>query len=517
MKTNLKFIILSIFSILFSLSTNAQQGTFSRVYKDLTLGAGQIKANSIVPTYDHNYMLAGANYVIKTDTAGVVLMCKKIGTSSDFRKIIATNDSCYLIFGNCVNDSNNRMLVFYLKVNNNGDTLWTKALDLGQSTYISSVLLTNDNGFIITANANSSTIPYNAMVVVKLDSLGIIKWSKKINAGNYTNNVLAIQQTADSSYVLMGEMEDKVGTTFYDATIFYKLDKNGVVLWAKKINPYNTSISTNGCDIKITPTCFICALKSNNSNGSYLLKTDFNGNILWCKHYYNSFTKIICTSDNSYFLIPNEMYPSMGESIAKVDSLGNAIWAKTYVMYLTDVIENTDKSLMVIGNGPVYGVKSTTNLEPQFALMKTDSIGNCNINCIWNNTLWPGVDSLLVTPTTCTTSNVGSVVKMHPVILNITLTTILGCVEATGSVEEFDKAKEFTIYPNPAHKTVTIQSLSEYKDATITIYNVNLGILSTHVFNKKSIDIDVSKYSNGLYFVKIQTKEKVSILKLIKE
>lgn len=517
MKTNLKFIILSILSILISVSTNAQQGTFSKVYKDLASSNPQLKVTSIVPTYDHNYMIAGNKYVVKTDTAGAVLMCKIIGTSSDFKKIIPTNDSCFLIFGNCVNDSNTRMMVFCVKINSNGDTLWSKAIDLGKSTYFSSAQLTNDNGFIITANVNNPTVPYNAMVVVKLDSLGTIKWSKKINAGNYTSNVLAIQQTVDSAYVLIGEMEDKIGTTVNVYAIIYKLDVNGTLLWAKKYNQNSTSNSTLGNDIKITPTGFICSLKSTNNTGSYLLKTDFDGNILWCKHYYNTFSKISSASNNSYFLIPNEMFLSMGDIIAKVDSLGNAIWSKMYLMYLTDVIENTDKSLMVIGNGPVWGVKSTTILEPQFALMKTDSIGYCNINCKWNNTLLPNVDSLLVTPTTCTISNAGVLINMHPVVTNATLSTTLGCVEATGSVDEFDKEKEFLIYPNPAHKAVTIQSLHDYKDAFVTIYNVNLGLVATHSLNKRSTEIDVSKYSKGLYFVKIQTKENVSILKLIKE
>ncbi len=72
------------------------------------------------------------------------------------------------------------------------------------------------------------------------------------------------------------------------------------------------------------------------------------------------------------------------------------------------------------------------------------------------------------------------------------------------------------IYPNPANKKVVVSSKENITSIRITN---NLGQVIHFIDNifvlKK--EIDISKLSNGIYYVQIETKNKLQTIKLIKE
>jgi hypothetical protein len=73
------------------------------------------------------------------------------------------------------------------------------------------------------------------------------------------------------------------------------------------------------------------------------------------------------------------------------------------------------------------------------------------------------------------------------------------------------------IYPNPAKDKITIESaIINNEPAQVNITTVNgQNVLSTEVFFGNSIDISI--LDAGIYFLKVKTKDNLSIKKLVKQ
>ncbi len=90
--------------------------------------------------------------------------------------------------------------------------------------------------------------------------------------------------------------------------------------------------------------------------------------------------------------------------------------------------------------------------------------------------------------------------------------TIIQSGSTSGNIITSDYDNIF-IYPNPIKNIFFIKG--NIKNANLKIYNLQGQLVLEKVLNDKFIDI--SKLSNGLYNVKIQTKNNVFIEKLIKK
>ena len=83
-------------------------------------------------------------------------------------------------------------------------------------------------------------------------------------------------------------------------------------------------------------------------------------------------------------------------------------------------------------------------------------------------------------------------------------------------IEEIRNDNNLQIYPNPADNNISIEIRDhDDEEAIISIYNT-LGIKVLEQRNTNS-DIDISSYTPGLYFVKVNCKDKTYIKKLIIE
>ena len=79
--------------------------------------------------------------------------------------------------------------------------------------------------------------------------------------------------------------------------------------------------------------------------------------------------------------------------------------------------------------------------------------------------------------------------------------------------EDFVK-KEVAIYPNPANDNVNISSYENIK--TVELIDIQGRILQSQTINKSNTNIDISGYSNGVYFVKVTSENAQKSYKLIK-
>lgn len=86
------------------------------------------------------------------------------------------------------------------------------------------------------------------------------------------------------------------------------------------------------------------------------------------------------------------------------------------------------------------------------------------------------------------------------------------------SIKENGFENEINIYPNPAENLITITKEQDVNDLNITIYN-SLGqiLFDEENINSYNKQIDISNYSNGLLFIKIESNNQQYTYKLLKQ
>jgi hypothetical protein len=340
---------LFIFSILLS-----QNIMFSQVTQDWTKlfgGTGTDDCYSIAKTMDGNIIVAGRIYsetlhrnnyiIVKYSNVGSELWSKTSNDSlnDEARTIIPDQKGNYFIGGN----KNGAPLLVKLKPS--GDTIWTKQIikhpnrideiramrEIADSGFImigytgmyqngnTWVLRTDYEGNVLWSNESSGGMIANALAITqnneilvaaystifKLNSHGDVLW-EKILGGNYEYDLLSVQRTTDSCFILTGSAE----SCCYKDLCLIKIDDNGNKLWEKI---YGGSWEEVGKDIIQTrDKGYLVLGKSPDTQigGPYkiwLLKTNDIGDTLWSKKFIVSDYEFSYAYPESFFVSEDEI------------------------------------------------------------------------------------------------------------------------------------------------------------------------------------------------------------------
>jgi len=77
------------------------------------------------------------------------------------------------------------------------------------------------------------------------------------------------------------------------------------------------------------------------------------------------------------------------------------------------------------------------------------------------------------------------------------------------------KKSNISIYPNPSNGVFTISGIEV--NASINIYNAIGELVKSIQSTDNNTTVDLSDYSNGIYFIKIKNNKGEAIQKLIKQ
>ena len=144
--------------------------------------------------------------------------------------VINTNDGGYAITGGKQGNSGNSYSTWddsgvphLIKTNSNGIFQWEKTYDLSDTSSMSwalDVFQTNDNGYILTGQADDS------LFLLKVDSLGMEEWKSVYGTSEWDMGVM-VKQINNSGFVAIGvyELLDCVSGSI----ILIKTDSNGNV------------------------------------------------------------------------------------------------------------------------------------------------------------------------------------------------------------------------------------------------------------------------------------------------
>ncbi len=213
-----------------------------------TLGGTNFDScNSIVQTYDGNYLLAGTTwsfgagssdyFITKINNNGEVIWAKTYGgTEYDFsHRVIQTNDGNYIVIGRSWSFGNSNGDIWIIKINSSGEIIWQKSYGTSYLDTSYSIIETSDNGYLITGGSWSKE-NQSDVIVIKINNNGDIVWQKMYGGGDFDYSYSSIQ-TGDSGYIIIGTTKS-FGAGDSDCLIF-KIDSTGNIEWQKALGGTN--------------------------------------------------------------------------------------------------------------------------------------------------------------------------------------------------------------------------------------------------------------------------------------
>jgi len=184
---------------------------------------------AIVAGWTVNDTTSGKNvYLIKIDGAGDTLWTRVYGGSEDdFGTAICTmNNGGYLVTGWTESYGSGSDDIYLLRLDANGDTLWTRVYGDQNQDYGEGVIQTNTGNFIITGVVQDAGEAMSRIFIFEVDENGDSVWLQTYDDGFAYD----IQQTDDNGYILAGSHFD----IFPDRNAYLlRTDANGLQMWEK--------------------------------------------------------------------------------------------------------------------------------------------------------------------------------------------------------------------------------------------------------------------------------------------
>ena len=240
-----------------------------------------ILPQSICNTIDSGYFVLyhgsaeGIRYM-KLNRNGDSLYTKKIGVPFHGGiSMTELHDNGFAILG--VRFNSGILGYTILRLDLNGDTLWT--IDFPKDTIgsLSNIIETNDHGLVLLGYLKDS-INHNPSCLFKFDSAGTFLWSKPLYSPNIQKSY-AIQNCSDGGFIVAGITLDS--TRQFSRCFLYRADSNGDSLWFKE---YGTGYNGGLVDVQQTPDKGFLAVgnmagKPFQPGDIFVVKTDSMGNV----------------------------------------------------------------------------------------------------------------------------------------------------------------------------------------------------------------------------------------------
>jgi hypothetical protein len=370
--------------VLFDFSTKKYFTTFSKIYgfdKDFTYGRSIIENSDngfIVAGYDLNWNLA----LVSIDSLGNEIWEKTFPYFNfENLQIKKTNDNAYIIVG----------YRYVLKISNGGDKIWDYVVnyDNDSDTRFTSIIQTNDNGYLVVGTALSSST--TVISLTKLNAEGIFQWIKYYDkpegsTGFYGSYGYGIEESYDGNYILL------CSTYTNNMNVYViKVDINGQLIWNKILSPWYHNIPCQIIKSKDNELIILSdAISASGIHWPRTIKIDTNGNVLWDQNYESDAISAqpfaMCQTLDGGYIITGEIntyFTGMYRAaclLLKLKSDGTFEWEKLYYAdYMDywwrgyDLMQTKDSGYIITGT------KSWIYYPPEkdwgFWVLKTDPTG----------------------------------------------------------------------------------------------------------------------------------------------
>lgn len=219
-------------------------------------GEGYDAGQSISETGDGNLLIAGTTrsfgaqgmdaYLLKVDRDGKELWSKTYGGPLD--EIVGAvgqmPDGSYILGGNVVDPNDfvadpgaagyggfaGRSNLYLLKIDGEGNELWSRAYDSEDNVLAVSGTLTPDGGLLALVTITRYPDPDDDIQLLRLDGEGTIVWSRTWEEGSSTPTALV--RTSDGNYLIAASYAPLEGNeAAKEDFLFIKVDPQGNEIW----------------------------------------------------------------------------------------------------------------------------------------------------------------------------------------------------------------------------------------------------------------------------------------------
>lgn len=315
-------------------------------------------------------------WVVKVNQNGDTLWTKTYGSSEEdkaFGVDVFPNNDIVVVGYTDVNDTASPDL-WILKLNPDGDTLWTKIIGNEKRDYGNSVKVLQDNTIAIIGR-NEVDNEYTNWVL-KLDTNGTELWSKGFGAGNNAWG-RSIMEDGDNNLLITGQTTKDYEVLLYIA----KIDPNGDLIWEQTSKDTSSFVWCLGESVVQTEDngYLVSGMSRNNI---YNVKFDYNGNKEWEKTYDDEEAIIFSsglTSDNAVVVVGHTIPGEYDLLLKKYDENGELLWKRTFSD--TGYCQGRGIEILRDGSFAITGYikgSGSSGYGGELLLLKTNADGSMN-------------------------------------------------------------------------------------------------------------------------------------------
>jgi hypothetical protein len=284
-----------------------------------------------------------------------------------------TFDGGFIAAGFTTSFGSNWYDVYIIRIDQNGDSLWTRYYGGAGDDFGWAALQCSDSCFFV-AGENLN------VYLLKIRSDGSLIWQRIYGGIDYDGGS-SIQETIDGNYVIAGWTES-FGAGGYDVYLL-KLDINGDTIWTRT---YGGSGDDSGIVVQQTDDGGYIILANTESFGvvsrsPYLIRVDSIGDTIWTRVYEDTKGIVVADIQNAmngeYVIVGSRKWNGIDWDVflLKINAYGDSIWSKTYGGTEDDlghsVKKTVDGGYIIAGRTKSYGTGGTDAY-----LIKVDSLGD---------------------------------------------------------------------------------------------------------------------------------------------
>jgi len=304
------------------------------------------------------------------------------GIYSDIaRQVIPTHDGGFVIVGESESFGPGIISSLLVKCDSTGEMEWSKTYGGSAFDIPTSVIQTNDNGFLIATYTTSFLPEGTNLRLIKTSFDGDTLWTSVIPNSNGCTISFAgcVLQTADEGYLIAGSGWSDPNS---NQIMLFKVNQWGESEWFKE---FGGSSDDYGANLQLTNDGNIILAGYTFSFGSgqcdgYLLKIDQNGEIIWTnvtgETDFDSYRFVRPTSDGGYIAVGNTQSFGKAEQgfVVKLDADGHTNWMAAHGGDANEgfegIVETLNHEYIISGTTNSFG-----NGEHDFLILRIDNNG----------------------------------------------------------------------------------------------------------------------------------------------
>lgn len=266
--------------------------------------------------YTYSFGPANSNvFAVKVDDNGNTLWTQTYGGAGmDYGYgVCETSDGCYVITGYTMSFGAGKEDVYVVKIDANGDTVWTRTYGGSQPDEGRGICATSDGGVMVTGRTDSYGAGNNDLYLLKLDADGDTAWTRVFGSSRFDWGQ-GVCETQDGCYVTSGTSDS---VTLNLDLYLIKVDPDGNKLWENRYGESAYGSPDWGMGIVAVGDTEIVvagnvAIEGRDPSDACFLRVDLGGTQIGYRRYrdpyYEYACSVCCTPDSGLLFCGSTKY-----------------------------------------------------------------------------------------------------------------------------------------------------------------------------------------------------------------